>query len=162
LGYNSVAVLCASTNSFFWNKYWTFQKRTPITSQEVVRFLILASATTLMNDSLLWLFGNCFPAIMQGSLLGATLLKGAAILGTMSVSFLGMRLWVFLQQHVLEESSALARASSSAWIEAVQTQRFPILQPASALPTVRLPCVVRSLRLVRAETESSDDATHGL
>src|SRR2546422_1629323 len=38
LSYNSLAVLLAATNSFFWNKYWTFQHRNPITRHEVFRF----------------------------------------------------------------------------------------------------------------------------
>ena len=46
LGYNSLAVLLASTNSFFWNKYWTFQQRNKIEAQEVYRFVMLAISTT--------------------------------------------------------------------------------------------------------------------
>src|SRR6266566_3665883 len=42
LSYNSLAVLLAATNSFFWNKYWTFQHRNPITRHEVFRFAIVA------------------------------------------------------------------------------------------------------------------------
>src|SRR5713226_8272434 len=61
LSYNSLAVLLAATNSFFWNKYWTFQQRHPITVQEVYRFLVVASGTTLMNDMLMWLLGRAFP-----------------------------------------------------------------------------------------------------
>ncbi len=107
LGYNSVAVLLASTNSFFWNKYWTFQQRNHITSQEVYRFAVLASGTTLMNDALMWLLGRAFPSFMTSSLLGANALKLAAIVGTMSISFFGMRLWVFFQKKFTGEAESL-------------------------------------------------------
>ena len=107
LEYNSIAVLLASTNSFFWNKYWTFQQRSPITLQEIYRFTVLASATTLMNDMLMWLLGRIFPRIMVSSLIGANALKLAAIIGTMSISFFGMRLWVFFQQRFAGEATSL-------------------------------------------------------
>ncbi len=108
LEYNSLAVLLAATNSFFWNKYWTFQKRSPITGQEVYRFIVVASGTMLMNDTLMWLLGGIFPGIMRSSLLGANALKLGAIIGTMSISFFGMRLWVFFQKRYAEEARSLA------------------------------------------------------
>ncbi len=108
LAYNSLAVLLAATNSFFWNKYWTFQKRNPITSQEVYRFILVANGTMLMNDLLMWLLGECFPGIMRSSLIGANILKLGAIIGTMSISFFGMRLWVFFQKRYTEEALTLA------------------------------------------------------
>ena len=98
LTYNSIAVLLASTNSFFCNKYWTFRQRQQITASEVARFVVVASATTLMNDTLMWLLGLIFPGIMNSSLIGANALKFGAIIGTMSISFFGMRLWVFFQR----------------------------------------------------------------
>jgi putative flippase GtrA len=107
LGYNSLAVILASTNSFFWNKYWTFQQRHSITRQEVYRFAVLASGTTLMNDSLMWLLGGVFPSIMTSSRIGANALKLAAIIGTLSISFFGMRLWVFFQKRFAGEAEAL-------------------------------------------------------
>jgi len=107
LGYNSLAVLLASTNSFFWNKHWTFQLRSPITSQEIYRFTVLASATTLMNDVLMWLLGRIFPSIMVSSRMGANALKLAAIIGTMSISFFGMRLWVFFHKKFAGEAKLL-------------------------------------------------------
>ena|ERR1700722_9191203 len=98
--YNTLAVACASTNSFVWNKRWTFGKHTPVTRKEVGRFAALASGTTLLNDALLWGLGRAFPALMAHSLVGVggTLLKLGAIAGTLSLSFFGMRLWVFFSR----------------------------------------------------------------
>jgi putative flippase GtrA len=113
LGYNSVAVLLAATNSFFWNKYWTFQKRSPITGQEVYRFIVVAGGTMLMNDLLMWLLGEIFPGIMRSSLFGANVLKLGAIIGTMSISFFGMSLWVFFQHKLGKEERSLADLETS-------------------------------------------------
>ncbi len=113
LSYNSLAVLLASTNSFFWNKYWTFQQKNKVSTQEVYRFIVLAISTTLMNDGLMLLLGKLFPAIMRSSLLGANALKLGAILGTMSISFFGMRLWVFFQKRrvVASTNASISPAS---------------------------------------------------
>jgi len=118
LGYNSLAVLMASTNSFFWNKYWTFQQHSPITFQEIYRFIVVASGTTLMNDSLMWLLGSVFPRIERSTLVEANFLKMGAIIGTMSISFFGMRLWVFFQHRLVKEDRSLAD---------YDTERLPIL-----------------------------------
>jgi len=108
LEYNSLAVLLASTNSFFWNKYWTFRQRNPITFREIYRFIVVAGGTTIMNDSLMWLLGRTFPGIIGSNLLGANVLKLIAIIGTMSISFFGMRLWVFFQHRFAGEERSLA------------------------------------------------------
>ena len=96
--FNSLAVLLAATNSFFCNKYWTFRNRKPITLAEVGRFAVVAIATTALNDTLILLLASLFPAIMNSSLIGANLLKLGSIAGTTSVSFFGMRLFVFFQK----------------------------------------------------------------
>ena len=51
-----------------------------------------------MNDLLMLFLSYLFPGIIRSGLLGANILKLAAIIGTMSISFFGMRLWVFLQR----------------------------------------------------------------
>lgn len=108
LEYNSVTVLLACTNSFFWNKYWTFQKRGPITFQEVYRFIVVAGGTILINDILVWMLSRTFPGIMGSARIGANVLKLGSIAGTMSISFFGMRLWVFFQNRFAAEVRSLA------------------------------------------------------
>ena len=105
LGYNSLAVLLASTNSFFWNKYWTFQKRQSITSQEVFRFVVVAASTVFLSDLLMWQLAGWFPVLMQTTT-GSNITKLAAIIGTMSISFFGMRLWVFFQRKQVSPAKA--------------------------------------------------------
>ena len=61
-----------------------------------------------MNDMLLLLLGRIFPGIIGSSLIGANILKLAAIIGTMSISFFGMRLWVFFHHKLAGEVQSLA------------------------------------------------------
>lgn len=127
LEYNSFTVLLACTNSFFWNKYWTFQQRGPITFQEVYRFVVVAGGTTLLNDLLVWLLRRSFPGIMSNALVGANVLKLGAIAGTMSISFFGMRLWVFLQHRLTRNPNPLAD---------YETKKLPSLKFVYDLDTV--------------------------
>jgi putative flippase GtrA len=146
LGYNSLAVLLASTNSFFWNKYWTFQLRSPITFQEIYRFIVVASGTTLMNDTLMWQLGRTFPGILSSGLIGANVSKLGSIVGTMSISFFGMRLWVFFQHRRAEEGPSLAdtkmeKLAGIKLIYDIDTVNVGAIRPArkTALPITPLP-----------------------
>jgi putative flippase GtrA len=117
--YNTTAVLFTSTNSFFWNKYWTFQRGNPINFQEIYRFIVVASGTILMNDILMWLLGRIFPGIMSINLLGANILKLVAIIGILSISFFGMRLWVFFQHRLGREERLIVD---------IETSKLPIIK----------------------------------
>lgn len=142
LGYNSLAVILGATNSFFWNKYWTFQQRDPITFQELYRFIVVASGTTLMNDTLMWLLGRAFPGIMNSSLVGTNVLKLGAILGTMSISFFGMRLWVFLQKRSAGGAQSMAddatkRLPGIKLVYDIETVISAALKPAFEMDTIK-------------------------
>src|SRR5271157_4086457 len=129
LMFNSIAVLLASTNSFFCNKYWTFRQRHSITASEVGRFVVVASATALMNDTLMWLLGFMFPGNMNSSLIGANALKLGAIIGTMSISFFGMRFWVFFQRKqggVAEQQNLQAQSASLEAVSAIATFKLKV------------------------------------
>jgi putative flippase GtrA len=167
LGYNSVAVLLAATNSFFWNKYWTFQQRYAITLQEVIRFATVAGGTIIMNDLLMWQLARLFPGFMRSSLIGANTLKLGAIIGTMSISFFGMRLWVFFQKQY-PGLTVRTRFSKRVPVGAstmpygddeqlpngavhdgeIQPSFFPIL-PASSLPPTKKDASIRRIKLQR-------------
>lgn len=45
----AVSFLAATTNSFFWNKFWTFGSRTPASSSETVKFYLVAIGGFLIN-----------------------------------------------------------------------------------------------------------------
>jgi len=39
----------ASANSYFWNKFWTFQSRTPANFKEYTRFFVFSLLGALIN-----------------------------------------------------------------------------------------------------------------
>ncbi|HLX39271.1 MAG TPA: GtrA family protein [Ktedonobacteraceae bacterium] len=104
LAYNTVAVVLAATNSFVWNRRFTFHVRGPLQITEVVRFIIVAAGTAVLNDLVLLLLSGFFPSLMASGALGANVLKLGAILGAMALSFFGMRLWVFVGMRLSSSS----------------------------------------------------------
>ena len=93
--YNSVAYTLGALNSFSLNKHWTFKRRQAITGGELVRFAIVNIAGFLCNDSIIWITARILHPLIASSLLWASASKLTALCGTMIVSYLGMRLWVF-------------------------------------------------------------------
>lgn len=95
---NGVAYALGAANSFILNKHWTFRRRTPVTVGEVGRFVLTTCAGIGVNDTLLWAIGQAAPSSGGMTLLWANAAKVGAIAGTVLISFLGMRLWVFARQ----------------------------------------------------------------
>ena len=96
LFFNSLACIVAACNSFFWNKYWTFQYREPITARLVIKFAGVSLLSLLGNTLILWLFLLLFPTVMTGAGLGAVTLKAAAGAVMMAFSFVGQSIVVFV------------------------------------------------------------------
>ena len=93
--YNSIAYTLGALNSFSLNKYWTFQHRQTISGWELVRFAIVNVAGILCNDSIIWVVARSLYPLLASNLLWANASKLVAVSGTMILSYLGMRLWVF-------------------------------------------------------------------
>ncbi len=64
LSYNTAAVVLAATNSFVWNRRFTFRVRGPFRAGEVVRFAVVAIGTAGLNDLMLLVLSSLFPALM--------------------------------------------------------------------------------------------------
>jgi putative flippase GtrA len=96
LAYNSLAYSLGAANSFFLNKYWTFKQRRPTTRGELMRF----ATTTLLgigwSSVILWLASHVLHPVIANPVLWANASKVLAIGGTVLISYLGMRLWVFV------------------------------------------------------------------
>lgn len=98
LGYNSLAYAIGAINSFLLNKYWTFQRTHTTTPGEVVRFILTTIVGILCSDLILWVAGLFLSSIPGNTALLNNLAKLLAIMGTVGVSYLGMRLWVFVRK----------------------------------------------------------------
>jgi len=95
LVYNSFAYCLGALNSFCLNKYWTFKQRNVLNGGEVARFAVMSVTGILCSDSILWLVARLLHPLITNGLLWANISKGTAIIGTMTISYLSMRLWVF-------------------------------------------------------------------
>ncbi len=96
LVYNSIAYFLGGINSFLLNKYWTFRNKQKITVQEIVRFAVTTVLGIACNDLLIWLISQYFHPIIADARLWANASKIVALCGTVLISYLGMRLWVFV------------------------------------------------------------------
>ena len=113
LVYNTVAVVLAATNSFVWNRRFTFRVYGSLQAGEVVRFAVVAVSTAGLNDLVLLALSGLFPLLMVSGALGANVLKLGAILGAMTLSFFGMRCWVFIGRRLSSGPPAKARGLPS-------------------------------------------------
>jgi putative flippase GtrA len=95
--FNTIAYTFGALNSFVFNRYWTFQRTGRPKAREGARFLLITLAAIACNDLLLWLMSQVLHPAHLNVTLWANTSKVAAIGGTILVSYLGMRLWVFVQ-----------------------------------------------------------------
>jgi putative flippase GtrA len=97
--YNILAYSFGALNSFFLNKYWTFKNYHRATWPELSRFVL----TTLMgmgsNTALVWLASFIPHAFIVNTVVWTNVSKVAALVISALVSYLGMRLWVFVRHH---------------------------------------------------------------
>lgn len=94
---NSIAYILGSLNSFIMNKYWTFRQRQHTTFGEVAKFAATTAIGTILNSVLLTWATTHIHLFTGNALLSANASKIIAIFGTMLISFVGMRLWVFVK-----------------------------------------------------------------
>lgn len=93
--YNSVSYSIGALNSFILNKYWTFHHNQTATKGELLRFALINLFSIFCNNSILWIAASTVHPPMDSAIVWANFSKVFAITGTATVSFLGMRLWVF-------------------------------------------------------------------
>jgi putative flippase GtrA len=94
---NSLAYSVGAVNSFLLNKYWTFRFAGRARQREVGRFALTTLAGVACNNLLLWLMGTLLHPVFVSAVLWANAAKLVAIGGSVLISYLGMRLWVFVR-----------------------------------------------------------------
>lgn len=98
VAYNSIAYGIGAVNSFVLNKYWTFERRQRTTVTELLRFVLTTIVGIVVNDLLIWVLSSVLQPYISNTTLWTNASKILAILGTSSISYLGMRLWVFVNR----------------------------------------------------------------
>lgn len=94
--FKAISFLVAATNSYFWNKFWTFQSRLPVTVTEYLRFAFFTLIGTLINVSVAYFVVNVVGApaslsLKQWANIGALL----AVVASFLWNFLSYRNIVF-------------------------------------------------------------------
>src|SRR5260370_36810010 len=96
--YNSLAYSIGAINSFLLNKYWTFGQKQRTTRAELARFTLITMCGIAWSSAILWLASRALHAFLFNTTLWANVSKLLAIAGTALISYLGMRLWVFVSK----------------------------------------------------------------
>jgi putative flippase GtrA len=94
---NTIAYACGALNSFVFNRYWTFRRTGRPKAREAARFLLMTLAAIACNDLILWFMSKILNPAHLNPTFWTNISKVAAIGGTILASYLGMRLWVFVQ-----------------------------------------------------------------
>ncbi len=94
---NSIAYSVGAVDSFLLNKYWTFRCTGRAGRREVGRFALTTLAGVACNNLLLWLMSSLLHPVFLSAVLWANASKIVAIGGTVLISYVGMRLWVFVR-----------------------------------------------------------------
>jgi putative flippase GtrA len=112
LAYNSLAYSLGAVNSFLLNKYWTFGQKQRTTRREVARFTLTTLCGIGWSTIILWLASHVFHPLLVNATVWANASKVVAIAGTALISYLGMRLWVFVSN--AQQEQTLFRSNVSA------------------------------------------------
>ncbi|HEX6480941.1 MAG TPA: glycosyltransferase [Ktedonobacteraceae bacterium] len=113
LVYSSLAYSIGSVNSFLLNKYWTFGQRQRTTRKELVRFVLTTLCGMVWSSIILWLASDLLHPFLVNATVWANVSKVLAIGGTAFISYLGMRLWVFVSKGQQEQTLSHAAISVS-------------------------------------------------
>lgn len=93
---NTVSFLTAVTNSYYWNKFWTFEKKSKIKGQEFFQFLLISGIGWGINTGIVVL-GTTFivPGFTISAGAGVNVMKILAALVSTTWNFLGYKFIVF-------------------------------------------------------------------
>gem|GEM_PF-149882 len=112
LAFNSLAYSIGAINSFLLNKYWTFGQKQRTTRAELARFTLVTMCGIAWSSAILWLASRALRSFLFNATVWANASKLVAIAGTALISYLGMRLWVFVSKQS-EKQSMLNGAASA-------------------------------------------------
>jgi putative flippase GtrA len=95
---NAISFLCATTNSYFWNKFWTFKKEGVANSKEFSQFLIISAIGIGINTGIVVAGTSLLsPAFGLSAAAWANIIKLLATLVSLVWNFLGYKFIVFKQ-----------------------------------------------------------------
>lgn len=102
---NTISFSMATVNSYFWNKYWSFEEKSKIRFKQFIQFLVVSLIGILINDGIVFI-GTTFIEPLYGlnaiSWVNVIKIAGAAI--ALLWNFIGYRMIVFKKQESRDSS----------------------------------------------------------
>jgi putative flippase GtrA len=91
--YNTVALLCANANSYFWNTMWTFRRQAKRTDplQKRIGFAAQAFLNLGVSNTLFWVAAGWMAATALPVVVGQNLAKVISTVVASALSFLVLR-----------------------------------------------------------------------
>ena len=91
--YNTVALLCANANSYFWNTMWTFRRQAKRTDplQKRIGFAAQAFLNLGVSNALFWVAAGWLAATALPVVVGQNLAKVISTVVASALSFLVIR-----------------------------------------------------------------------
>lgn len=96
LGINPLSFIIAAINSFFWNKYWTFNKTEKPELKEVLGFAVVTITAVIINTGIMFFASKIlinYVSLSSGKILN--LAKVFATVVSLFWNFIGMKIFVF-------------------------------------------------------------------
>jgi len=95
--YNTLALVLANANSYFWNSAWTFRKQSQHADpgQKKVGFGAQAILNVGVNNVLFWVAVELLAATTLPGLVGQNIAKVVSTIGASALSFVVLRYIVF-------------------------------------------------------------------
>jgi putative flippase GtrA len=121
--FTALAYSVGAVNSFLFNKYWTFERRCKTTWGELARFAATTGVGIAGNSGFIWLASQLPHPFLANTVAWTNLSKVLALLCLSLISYLGMRLWVFVKAPAQGESMR-------------PTHSLPVSWPARERPTL--------------------------
>jgi len=96
---NVFSFLAANINSYFWNKYWTFQSQSKKVAGELLKFFTVSVIGFLLNSAILWFFTTVMePALGLSPQIWENVAKLVATGAYIVWNFIGYKLIVFKEK----------------------------------------------------------------
>lgn len=98
--FKSVSFLVATTNSYLWNKHWTFGDKSTSHADTVVKFYAITVVTYFLNTGVATLVKTSRPESVSANLWVNVLAPVAGIIAAMLANFLSYKFFVFKKSTV--------------------------------------------------------------
>jgi putative flippase GtrA len=105
--FNSLAYLVGAVNSFCWNRRWTFESRSQVTREQLLRFTMVTGVGIFCNDVFLGIASSLLSGMRLEGIVWANIAKVIAIACSFLVSYIGMRFMVFTRSERDRTSAAV-------------------------------------------------------